>query len=295
LDLEDWSESLPLEVGGISEAIEWAYDQVEFICYEVLMRPVSGIDVPWVGVRSNYGDWSYVPLFGWVAVELSEERFCSGCFRELTGGRGVGVCKHCYKWDEAEGAFCIAPRCCSATPFCNERSMKGFRGREFVLYCGCFGDVIQVGMGCREALEAQLLIQGVDWAVTLRGYGGVLDWAEAYQVLQAIRGAYYFEPVDFFTKIQNLESPKVSVLHRIVKLVAELTQVYHLQEGEVYDLRGRYWSGPSRLEVYPLKGRWLVGNVKGAKGNVLFLEQEGQEYVFNLWELLGRKLKNVRG
>jgi len=291
---EDWSEWLPLEAVAVDGSVKWWYDGVEFVCWEVLMRPVADVYVPWIGVVSNYGDWAYVPIFGPVALELSEQRYCGGCFQELPDEQGGGVCEFCSVRYEADEGWCIVPRCSGVVPFCHGRALEQFKEEEFVVYLGNYGNLILVGMGCYEAIERQIILQGIDRAVILTGKEGYLNWEMAHKSYQAMKAAYNFDLGAFITKVENLKGDRGAGVQKVDRLARAITQSLGLREMEVYELWDQYFNIPERPQLYP-EEKWLVGDVKGAKGNVLFIQRGQKTYVFDLWDLLGRKLMNVRG
>jgi len=295
LGVEEWEIDVSGVPGQAVRVSEWVYDAVEFICSEVTVALMDDVYVPAMKVQSNYGDWIYVPVFGQVAVELSRERYCWNCFEELASASEVNLCERCRGQQKELGLAYQWWRCGGLALDCAEFLARNADLVGFTLYLGLYGRLICIGVSYQEVEELQMIERGFDVAVTFSGSKGLLKLSEACKYCHVLRRAYAFEPEDFILKVQNLGRVREEDIRKLHELKREIEARCELQVKAVYNLADLYFEVPAYPKIYPRGEDWVVGKVLGAKGELVFLQGKMGVSVFNMRDLLGRKLVNVKG
>jgi len=295
LRVEEKAEVWPAGIGQLQEKVEWEFDQAEFLCVGLIVRPVADLYLPWMKVLSSYGDWIWVPLFGPTGLQVSENRYCGLCFTESNGDGGRVLCKSCREREEQLGLACRMKECGAGLQECRSEEAKFEEKKDFRIYVGAFGELMWLGISCKRELEDLLLKKGIDRVLIFTQESGGFSSEAVKQYYDRLEAEYDFDRENFLLMVENLGSGSELMVQKLQALGREVEQRYGLKMEAFLDYKEHYFNVPKQPAFYPAKEGWLMGEVVGAKGSVLFIRWQGKIWAYNGAELLGRKLLNVRG
>ena len=224
-----------------------------------------------------------------LSVPLSPETFCLGYTRQgvrracVKNATGKKQCAFCAKEDD----FLLCLRCDGATCLQFTDGLKNdCFGKDYSVYLAAFGQHIKAGVSKTERLQKRWVEQGADYAP--RVFGGV-NGQDARVIESALVRSGLLARL---TLGQKMELPQADgtvmddeLQSDSFRRVAETFAKNAVPSPRVESMQGHY---PAIASARPTE--YLQGTVLGAKGPVLFLEQNGAPRAFGLPNAVGRKI-----
>ena len=260
-----------------------------FVAKGYAYQRFASMYVPYLVLAHPDGE-DYVPLIGYVSM-VFDGVFCPNCFKETSLVPGLNLCEDCASTDYGLWRKCVLFGAGAAFGECLGDScpisFAKFCKREHVVYIASFGDVIKVGIsalnrdGADNGFLYRLLDQGADNAVVISG--GFKMW-EAHHIEKEIADSYGLKTsVSFTTKLSSLSYDSIS-LRDLLYLAEEVATRYN---GKIIWSGSFEWLTPSDFSNPTDE---LRGFVYGWKGNIIFLEQDGEIRPMNLKSVNNRGL-----
>lgn len=223
-----------------------------------------------------------------VNLALSPDVYCLGYGREgqrhPCGKKATGrkQCATCQKEDD----FLVCLRCDGATCLQFTPQLKDdCFGKDYSVYLASFGDKVKAGVTKSARVQKRWVEQGADYAV--RVFSG-LNGQQARIIESTLVRAGYIGRHTTAEKLQ-LPAPVDSVIAEELESDAfqRVARMFpkNLLEPKIESLQGHYPAIQAAKNT-----DYLNGTVLGAKGPVLFLEQNGAPRVFGLPNAVGRKV-----
>ncbi len=224
-----------------------------------------------------------------IDLPLSPDTFCLGfgrdgarhpCTKKATGRK---QCSSCAKEDD----FLVCLRCDGATCLQFTPALKdACFGGDYSVYLAAFGENVKAGISRTARLEKRWVEQGADYAAHV--FSGV-NGQTARQIESALFRAGYLPRVRLDEKMA-MAPPQPGTLEdefdqSHFQKIAEQYSQNAVSGPVVTDLSPHY---PAVTAARPTAR--LEGTVLGAKGPVLFLEQNGENRVFGLPSAAGHKI-----
>ncbi len=224
-----------------------------------------------------------------VNLALSPDVHCLGygrdgkrhaCGKKATGRK---QCATCQKEDD----FLVCLRCDGATCLQFTPQLKDdCFGKDYSVYLASFGDKVKAGVTKSARVQKRWVEQGADYAV--RVFGGLNGQQARIIEAMLVRAGY----VGRHTTAEKLQLPapdKAAIADELeaehFQRVAKVFEKNAVEKPEVVSLQSHYPAIPTAKST-----DYLNGKVLGAKGPVLFLEQNGSPRVFGLPNAVGRKV-----
>jgi hypothetical protein len=218
-------------------------------------------------------------LSGNLGFELSENRYCIGFRRS---GRDYPCpdeavtkalqCQNCRR-TELSCARCRGERCLLGFGEC----VLG----EHCVYLASFGGVLKAGVTTKERLVERLAEQGADFGARIASGRDGLEARAAEGLIQHQFG--FRNAMRTSEKIRLFSIGKEKARRALEDALREVCGFPGMEPGEVLDLSAFY---PDFLGSPPVSEEFS-GQVLGAKGNVLFVRQEGMR-IIDMGKIVGR-------
>ncbi|MBI2445961.1 DUF2797 domain-containing protein [Candidatus Micrarchaeota archaeon] len=223
-----------------------------------------------------------------VNLALSTDVYCLGytqqgarhdCPKKATGKK---QCATCAKEDDFLSCLrCDGATCLQFTPQWKEDCF----GKDYTVYLASFGDKVKAGVTQTARVRKRWVEQGADYAV--RVFSG-LNGQQARVIESALVRSGYIGRHTTAEKLQ-LPTPVESAIQDelesdSIRRVTKLFQKNAL-EPKIESMQSHYPAITTAKST-----DYLNGTVLGAKGPVLFLEQNGADRVFGLPNAVGRKV-----
>jgi len=224
-----------------------------------------------------------------VNLALSPDVYCLGYGREgrrhacANKAKGRKQCAACQKEDD----FLVCLRCDGATclQFTPEIKDDCF-GKDYSVYLASFGDKVKAGVTKTARVQKRWVEQGADYAARVFGN---LNGQQARIIESALVRAGYIGRHTTAEKLQlptPLESAIADELESdAFSRVCKQFEKHAIVAPQVESLQIHYPAIQAAKTT-----EYLNGTVQGAKGPVLFLEQNGSPRVFGLTAAVGRKV-----
>ena len=289
----------------IPTQLNWEVDSHHIMISRYEVGPLIDFMIPYIWVIDE-GDEQRVPFFGRVAIELTREKYCISCFREIVDGLS-DLCQNCKTQDFGIFHRCIIKEdsvlrhaCTQESPACGIEWARRYCYEEHVVYIGTIGDLIKVGvtklskLGQSDNFMNRILGQGLLSAVVLRGIAP-LSLLDAQRIEEEIALGWGIpEKINFIHKVEalrelfSISDNGTNMLVSLAKDIIKKLKLYKLRIYRVLDLSSEYifpfdWAGDIYRNV-----RYINGRVIGFVGNVLFIDANGIVYAYNANNLIGR-------
>jgi hypothetical protein len=151
-----------------------------------------------------------------------------------------------------------------------EQNLEQCMRTPHVVYLASFGEIVKVGVSAKERYTKRWLEQGADCAVVA---AESKNGMEARQLESLLAWHFGFKTaLSTSMKIALLREPPQKSKAALEAAVAKLAKFPSLEPQAIVDLSPNY----PKLECMPSLADRLAGRVIGAKGNILFLEKDGQ-------------------
>ncbi len=234
-------------------------------------------------VLREHGEVRELEMRGRVALELSSEKRCIGYrtpegFEECASNSGENVkqCGLC-SWKDIARVYTVGD-------FSVHPEMRGkCESEEYVIYLAGFAEhIIKVGLTRRERLLERWLEQGADFGAELASVQGPY---EAYPLEAKLQEKFGFvNAVRASTKIAYLEFDREHA-RKNFKAALEKVRASDLvpETGKAIDLSSHYPKADGAQETKEISGK-----VIGAKGSLLFMENENRIVFTNMKKSLGK-------
>ncbi len=224
-----------------------------------------------------------------INLALSPEVYCLGYTREGTRhacpkkATGKKQCSFCSKEDD----FLVCLRCDGATCLQFTDGLKNdCFGKDYCVYLASFGQQVKAGVSKTERVQKRWVEQGADYAARVFGN---LNGQDARVIESALVRGGLLARLTLGQKME-LPAPDGAVIDDEMQ-----SDSFRRVEGsfaknavdapQVESMQAHY---PGISAAKPTD--YLQGTVLGAKGPVLFLEQNGAPRVFGLGNAVGRKI-----
>lgn len=264
--------------------------------------------IPYIWV-ADHSFSQRVPLFGAVRFLFEKERYCTQClqrndtkdvFCSECQGTEVGILHSCII--KKEGS--LSAECDIIHNSCGVPWLENYCCSEHVIYIGCVGDAIKVGVtkysrnGVQERYIDRFLEQGLTSVAVLRGKEPLTmpeaqsleDWISNYfGIPERIR---FKEKLDAILELSD--DGNTRAVESYAQDIAKKEFSGRLYVHNVLDLSGEYIVPKDWLGMYSRFKRELQGTVVGFFGNILFIQDLNQDiYAIDSYKLVGRKMDGI--
>ncbi len=224
-----------------------------------------------------------------INLALSPETHCLGytrngvrhaCPKKATGKKQCGFCAK-------EDDFLVCLRCDGATCLQFTDGLKDdCFGKDYSVYLASFGTQVKAGVSKTERLQKRWVEQGADYAA--RVFGGV-NGQDARVIESALVRSGLLARLTLGQKMELPQADATVIDEELqsdsFRRVAQTFEKNAMKGPTVESLQPHY---PGIAAARPTE--YLQGTVLGAKGPVLFLEQNGSVRAFGLPNAVGRKI-----
>ncbi|MBI5225617.1 DUF2797 domain-containing protein [Candidatus Micrarchaeota archaeon] len=224
-----------------------------------------------------------------VSLALSPEVYCLGfgrdgkrytCAKKSTGRK---QCATCQKEDD----FLVCLRCDGATCLQFTPQIKDdCFGKDYSVYLASFGETVKAGVTKTQRVQKRWVEQGADFACKV--FGNVNGQQARVIESMLVRAGY----VGRHTTAEKLKLPQADqsaiadeLASEHFQRIAKAFEKNAIPNPDVVSLQSHYPEIPTAKPT-----DYLQGTILGAKGPILFLEQNGSSRVFGLPDAVGRKV-----
>ncbi|MFH0836434.1 MAG: DUF2797 domain-containing protein [Candidatus Micrarchaeota archaeon] len=227
---------------------------------------------PWLYIDCG----NHVPLAknACIALGFSGEKYCIGCGKEIIRGRQCSDCEQKDEWNaclKCDGSVCLA----------GEAQRKTCLEGEYSVYLTAFGEFVKAGISRTDRLQKRWFEQGADYAVEIaRGLNG----RTSRQAEALLHDAGLLGWLSNKDKIKLLAAEKNSAA--LENKIGGVKKIISQTDAKVID--GEITSFDYEILGDAAETKDLNGKIKGWKGGLLFLENDGPK-VFSSTNAVARK------
>ncbi|MFQ5976961.1 MAG: hypothetical protein ACE5OZ_02370 [Candidatus Heimdallarchaeota archaeon] len=274
---------------------------------------VNGLYWPFMKTTTpELGQW--IVMFDEKVFQLSPGWVCTECCRSIPQDSWQRRCVACEDLPRTLRFRCIytsagepfAKSCTPKEPYpCGDtQHAQWYCLREYVLYIGCIGPKLKIGIcalnrgGAKTGYIHRLVEQGLDFAVVLR-HPKKMSLAEAQMLEAEISEEFGLsQKLTFNEKVEALFSNNAAIA-TVLEIIQAILQRYPpLQILAHCDLREKTITSPdishkgllnlldqARILRFPLQ---LVGRIVFTQGELAIMESDDEYFMLNLRDLVGR-------
>lgn len=159
------------------------------------------------------------------------------------------------------------------------------------IYLACFGEHVKVGISIGFRLRERLIEQGADFAAKIMTMKDGKVVRKHENMIRSIAGIE--DRIHGNDKMKNIVIDPNTTLKKLTSVLDSVSKKIEIHEPEIYDFRSFYrlnelMQNPAAID--PTSGMHISGNVIGAKGNIIVLNNGGYKAV-NAHRLIGYHLE----